>query len=191
MNNDLKLKLVRRFRKKKYCIGKLFINGTPFCDTKEPVDIGLYKGQYLEESEEEKYYACPVGTYELELKPSFMTTEEWLKEAKNWRPRFEVPGFSTVVMPNSKYWEDQYANALIESGHRHEFGGPDYEPYPPASIITLGNNWKPGEMKDTDYCLDILKEKYLIPAITEGRRITIEITRRYEVPLRISGFTCE
>ena len=189
MSNELKLQLIRKFNKKNYCIGKLYIEGKYFCDTMEPKDIGLSKGQSICESEEQEYYACGVGSYELFLRPFILTKEEWAERSRNFMPKFRAPGFRTIIMANSKHWEDVYAQELIDAGRRHEFGGPDYTPeYHPCANIKIGFNSQPGKIIDTDKVWDILMDKYLIPATLADKTIQIEITREYDVLLTILDY---
>ena len=62
------LKLIRKYKKQNYTIGKLYINGTYFCDTLEDTDRGLSSDMPLEEIKKKKVYgstAIPSGVYKV------------------------------------------------------------------------------------------------------------------------------
>ena len=188
MSDNLKLKLIRKYRKERYCIGKLYVGDKYFCDTRESEDAGLYKGQCITAKEEQEQYACPVGTYSINLTSASFTKEMLKENPQKARIKFYAPGFEPIVIPNQDYWSDQYAEMLIESGHRMEFGGPEQEFHRPASYIRLGFNNEPGKVNDTERVWTLLMEKHLIPAVMSGRGISIEISREYEVNIEIEKY---
>ena len=62
----MRLTLVRRWNKKDYCIGDLYINGKWFCNVLEDVDRGLDDSMTEEEIKQSKIKgqtAIPVGIY--------------------------------------------------------------------------------------------------------------------------------
>ena len=66
----MKLKLVRKYRKETYTIGKLSVDGTYFCDTIEDKDRGLDDSMSLADIMTKKKYgvtAIPYGTYKVEI----------------------------------------------------------------------------------------------------------------------------
>jgi hypothetical protein len=68
--SKMKLKLVRKYRKETYTIGKLYVDGTYFCDTIEDKDRGLDDSMCLAEIMSKKRYgetAIPYGTYKVEI----------------------------------------------------------------------------------------------------------------------------
>ena len=66
----MNLKLVRKYRKETYTIGKLYVDGVYFCDTIEDKDRGLDDTMYLADILLKKKYgetAIPYGTYKVEI----------------------------------------------------------------------------------------------------------------------------
>lgn len=58
----------RKYKKKDYTIGKMYINGEYFCDTLEDTDRGLTQIMTLSEIKEVKEYGCtaiPTGRYQV------------------------------------------------------------------------------------------------------------------------------
>lgn len=67
------LRLERRYKKADYTIGKLFVDGSYFCDTCEDTDRGIYQGMTVAEVKAIKIAgktAIPCGTYEITMTPS-------------------------------------------------------------------------------------------------------------------------
>lgn len=66
----MKLKLVRKYRKETYTIGKLYVDGVYFCDVIEDKDRGLDDAMFLADILIKKKYgetAIPYGTYKVEI----------------------------------------------------------------------------------------------------------------------------
>ena len=66
----MRITLIRRWNKKDYCIGKLYIDGKYFADTLEDVDRGLDDSMPLEEIKKMKVKgetAIPTGIYQVLL----------------------------------------------------------------------------------------------------------------------------
>lgn len=66
----MKIKLIRKYRKETYTIGKLYVDGVYFCDTIEDRDRGLNNDMGLAEIMTKKRYgetAIPYGTYDVEI----------------------------------------------------------------------------------------------------------------------------
>lgn len=66
----MKIKLIRKYRKETYTIGKLYVDGVYFCDTIEDRDRGLNNNMGLAEIMVKKRYgetAIPYGTYDVEI----------------------------------------------------------------------------------------------------------------------------
>ena len=64
---------VRFHKKEKYTIGKMYINGTYFCDTLEDTDRGLTQEMNLDIIDKTKVYgktAIPTGRYRVDLTKS-------------------------------------------------------------------------------------------------------------------------
>lgn len=66
----MRIKLVRKYRKENYTIGKLYLNGVYFCDTIEDRDRGLDDTMSVEEILRLKKYGTtciPYGTYKVQI----------------------------------------------------------------------------------------------------------------------------
>jgi hypothetical protein len=66
----MNLKLVRKYRKETYTIGKLYVDGVYFCDVIEDKDRGLDDTMFLADILIKKKYgetAIPYGTYKVEI----------------------------------------------------------------------------------------------------------------------------
>lgn len=66
----MKIRLVRKYRKEKYTIGKLYIDGEYFCDVIEDKDRGLDDSMTVREILDIKVKgqtAIPYGTYKVEI----------------------------------------------------------------------------------------------------------------------------
>ena len=69
----MEIVVVRFHKKEKYTIGKMYINGTYFCDTLEDTDRGLTQEMNLDIIDKTKVYgktAIPTGRYRVELTKS-------------------------------------------------------------------------------------------------------------------------
>lgn len=90
--NDIYLELIRKYKKKNYTIGKLYINNVYFCDTLEDTDRGLNNEMSLDQIKSKKIKgqtAIPSGTYEVivSYSPKF----------KRFLPLIvDVPGYSGI-----------------------------------------------------------------------------------------------
>lgn len=97
--------LVKRIAKKDlYTIGKMYINGTYFCDVLEDTDRGLQQNMELSQIVSKKVpnkTAIPAGTYEIVMNivsPRFKD-RSWAKPYGGKLPRLlNVPGFDGVLI---------------------------------------------------------------------------------------------
>ena len=85
----MKLKLVRKYRKETYTIGKLYVDGVYFCDTIEDKDRGLDDSMGLAEIMTKKRYgetAIPYGTYKVEItySPKYKRLMPEIKNVKGY-----------------------------------------------------------------------------------------------------------
>jgi hypothetical protein len=105
----MKLKLVRKYRKENYTIGKLYVDGVYFCDTIEDKDRGLDDAMGLAEIMVKKRYgetAIPYGTYKVEItySPKY---KKLMPEVKN------VKGFSGIRIHSGNTAKDTLGCLII------------------------------------------------------------------------------
>ena len=103
------LKLVRKYRKEKYTIGKLYVDGVYFCDTIEDRDRELEDTMGLAEIMSKKRYgetAIPYGTYKVEItySPKY---KRMMPEVKN------VKGFSGIRIHSGNTAEDTLGCLIV------------------------------------------------------------------------------
>ena len=103
------LKLVRKYRKETYTIGKLYVDGVYFCDTIEDKDRGLDDAMGLAEIMVKKRYgetAIPYGTYKVEItySPKY---KRLMPEIKN------VKGFSGIRIHSGNTAKDTLGCLII------------------------------------------------------------------------------
>ena len=103
----MKIELERIYKGDTYTIGKLYINGSYFCDTLEDKDRGLTQDMPLEEIKKIKVAgktAIPTGTYQVSLdiiSPKFSDFKKYAayKFCDGYLPRLvNVPGFEGVLI---------------------------------------------------------------------------------------------
>lgn len=105
----MNLKLVRKYRKETYTIGKLYVDGVYFCDTIEDKDRGLDDAMGLAEIMIKKRYgetAIPYGTYKVEItySPKY---KKLMPEIKN------VKGFSGIRIHSGNTAKDTLGCLII------------------------------------------------------------------------------
>ena len=103
------LKLVRKYLKDTYTIGKLYINGVYFCDTVEDKVRDYNKDGDLNDLGETKVYgetAIPYGTYEVEVtySPKFKRDLPLIKN---------VPHFEGIRIHRGNYPKDSLGCVLV------------------------------------------------------------------------------
>lgn len=103
--NGVNLKLERIFTCDTYTIGKLYVNGTYFCDTLEDADRGLDDSMSLSEIKKKKVYgktAIPTGTYDITLdvtSPKFSKYDFYMKVCNGKVPRLlNVKGYEGILI---------------------------------------------------------------------------------------------
>lgn len=115
----MKLRLVRIFNCKEYCIGKLYVNGKYFCDTLEDTDRGLKQSMKLEEVLKIKVKgktAIPTGTYKitLDVVSQKFSKKNVYKFCKGKLPRLvDVLGYLGVLMHIGNKPEDTDGCVLV------------------------------------------------------------------------------
>ena len=154
----LELTLKRMFRREAYTVGRLYVNGVPFCDTLENTDRGLSHTMPLEELRRRKVdgkTAIPTGTYQITMRhksPKFSKIEYYHNFCGGYMPRLlRVPGFEGV---------------LIHRGN--EEGATE-------GCLLVGDNTSKGGLSHSKDKWELLMNKYLLPAKENGIPITITI----------------
>lgn len=101
----MKIKLERKYKKEKYTIGRLFVDGVLFCNTLEDVDRGLNSESTALEIADKKVYgetAIPTGTYKVvlnEYSPKFGKKEYYKNFCGGYLPRLlNVKGFNGILI---------------------------------------------------------------------------------------------
>lgn len=101
----MKLTLERRFKCNGYTMGRLLVDGKPFCDTLEDADRGLDAKMPLAEIKARKLKsitAIPTGTYKITLavrSAKFGSKQFYYDLCRGRLPRLEdVPGFDGILI---------------------------------------------------------------------------------------------
>ena len=105
----MELKIIRKYKKNDYTIGKMYINGEYFCDTVEDTDRGLSQDMNNSTIYAKKIYgktAIPTGRYSVVLSYSnkFKKTLPLLKD---------VLGFSGVRIHSGNTAEDSLGCIIV------------------------------------------------------------------------------
>lgn len=115
----MELTLKRIAKKANYTIGKLYIDGTYFCDTLEDTDRGLDQSMDLETIREKKvkgYTAIPTGTYIVTLNvvsPKYSKRSQY-NFCKGKVPRLlDVPGYEGILIHTGNYPKDTEGCILV------------------------------------------------------------------------------
>ena len=101
----MKLLLKRSYKGEKYTIGKLFVDGSYYCDVLEDKDRNLSSSMSLEEINKIKIpreTAIPTGTYKITLdvvSPRFSKYPFYMEVCDGKLPRLlNVPGYEGVLI---------------------------------------------------------------------------------------------
>lgn len=141
----MKLRLERRWPKKTYTIGRLYVNGELFCNTLEDAVADLNKNGRFDGAEKKVYgeTAIPYGTYKI---------------IYNWSPRFgrNLPRLIDV---------NHYEGVLIHPGNSTK---------DTLGCILVGLNKEVGRLTQSRLYSDKLN-KLIESAQKHGEPITIEI----------------
>lgn len=155
----MKLRLVRIFNCKDYCIGKLYVNGKYFCDTLEDTDRGLKQSMKLEDLLKIKVKgktAIPTGTYKitLDVVSQKFSKKNVYKFCKGKLPRLiDVLGYSGVLMHIGNKPEDT------------------------DGCLLVGENKVKGQVINSTATFYKLYE--ILQSVKKGEDITIKVERNY------------
>lgn len=111
----------RKWKKETYTIGKLYIDGKPFCETCEDKDRHLDQKMPLSRIKEVKVAAVtaiPTGTYNVRMdviSPKYSLKPWYVKNCHGARmPRLEnVPGWSGVLVHPGNTAQDSQGCVLV------------------------------------------------------------------------------
>lgn len=157
----MELKLIRKYFKDTYTIGKLYIDGLYFCDTLEDKDRNLTSTMTEQEIKKIKVKsstAIPIGVYNITLaikstKYSNFTKYPYVKFCNGKMPRLlNVKGFDGI---------------LIHAGNTKD----DTD-----GCILVGKNKAVGKVLESQKTFTELYKK-LKEAVDKGEKITIEIIK--------------
>ena len=110
----MNLLLERIAKKPDYTIGKLYIDGTYFCDTLEDTDRGLTTGMSSAEIAKRKVYAktaIPTGRYKITLEYSLKFSPR--HKGRNMPLLHNVMGFSGILIHEGNTVEDTSGCLLV------------------------------------------------------------------------------
>lgn len=104
MENTLEIAIHRTYKKEKYTIGNITIDGANFSNSLEDRDRGLSKDMKLSDITKQKVYgetAIPTGRYEVTIdvfSPKFSKYPFYMEVCKGYLPRIlNVPGFDGIL----------------------------------------------------------------------------------------------
>lgn len=117
----MKLLLDRKWKKEDYTIGKLYIDGVPFCETLEDKDRGLKTSMTLEEIRGIKkpaITAIPTGTYKVRMdvvSNKYSKSAWYVKNCHGARvPRLmNVPGYDGILIHSGNTAENTEGCILV------------------------------------------------------------------------------
>lgn len=117
----MKILVDRKWKKEDYTIGKLYIDGVPFCETLEDKDRGLTSSMPLEKIKVLKkaaITAIPTGTYNvrMDIVSSKYSKSSWYVQNCHGAkvPRLEnVPGYEGILIHSGNTASDTEGCVLV------------------------------------------------------------------------------
>lgn len=115
----MELTLYRTWKKDKYTIGRLFINGEFFCNTCEDRDRNLYQGMGKEEIQKKKVYcetAIPYGRYRISMhrKSPKYSKKKAYEKCEGYVPYLmNVPAFEGILIHIGNWASDSCGCILV------------------------------------------------------------------------------
>jgi len=114
----MRLKVLRKWKKSEYTIGRMYIDGQLFCNTLEDKDRGLSDSMSVEEIKKLKVYgktAVPTGTYTVTVNvvsPKFSKKQFYREVCKGRVPRLlNVKGYDGILIHVGDGANGQYNTA--------------------------------------------------------------------------------
>lgn len=152
----MELRIERKWKKRDYCIGVLYVNGIRFCETLEDPDRGLKQSMPTGIINQKKIYgktAIPTGTYRVVLSIS---------------PKFK-----------NKSWGKKYGGLVPEILDVKGYVGIRIHPLSNASQTEgcpgVGDNKEVGKLLNSQKRYFELMDNHLMPAWDKGEEITLTI----------------
>ncbi len=105
----MKILIERKWKKRTYCIGRLYVNGEFLCNTLELKDVGMDQRMTLDEIKAKKVFgqtAIPTGTYEVDYRMS------WKFDSKR-AYLLNVPGFVGIMIHEGNSRKDTLGCILV------------------------------------------------------------------------------
>ena len=152
----MELLIQRKWKKQKYCIGWLYVDGVPLCNSLEDPDRGL--ASWMSEAAIKAIKiagntAIPTGTYDVVLSVS---------------PKFK-----------NRVWAKKYGGLVPEILNVKGYSGIRLHPLTDASQTEgcpgIGDNTIVGKLTNSQKRYYELMDKYLIPAHNRKEKIRITI----------------
>ena len=115
----MELTLDRKWRKEKYSIGNLYVDGKYFCNTVEDKDRDLYQGMEAEWIKQKKVYcetAIPYGRYRITMhrkSPKYSQKKAYERCGGYVPALLNVPGFSGILIHIGNWPEDSAGCILV------------------------------------------------------------------------------
>lgn len=115
----MKITVIRKYKKRDYTIGNLYIDGEWFCNTLEDTDRELYQGMGEKWISEHKIYgqtAIPYGTYRITLdivSPKYSQKPQYNQISGKLPRLLDVPGFEGILIHIGNYPKDTAGCILV------------------------------------------------------------------------------
>jgi len=155
-SNSRLLRIERIWKREKYTIGRLYVDGELWFNTLEDTDRGLHSGMSVVTIKARKVYgetAIPKGTYEVRL---------------TYSPKFA-----------KKVWGKKYGGLVPEIQKVKGFSGVRIHPFnrPEESLgcIGPGHNTIVGQITNSTQCYYRLMDEIFMPAYRAGQAVTLDI----------------
>lgn len=156
-NNEMILKLDRKYLKERYTIGALFVDGRYFCDTIEDRDRGLDASMPLNKIRRAKVdgeTAIPRGNYLID-----MDTVSTRFKGRAWAIPYGGKPPRIIAVPC-------FSGVLVHPGN--DEGNT-------SGCVIVGENRVRGKVVNSVSCFRRLMDEFLVPAHERGEEIRIEI----------------
>ena len=117
----MELTVERKWNKKDYTVGNLYINGSKFCNTLEDTNRNLYSFMSEYQIAQIKVYgktAIPYGTYDVDMEtisPKYSTRQWYVQNCRGGRmPRIKgVRGFQGILIHPGNTADDSLGCLLV------------------------------------------------------------------------------